>query len=69
MKTLKIKMKNFVSGRKGDDIHSGFTLIEVIIYLAIFSMIVTVLIPLSYSSAIENRTTADDVINAYENNF
>jgi type II secretory pathway pseudopilin PulG len=46
---------------------AGFTLIEVVIYLAIFSMIVVTLVSLAYVSARENQGTINNVINAYEN--
>jgi prepilin-type N-terminal cleavage/methylation domain-containing protein len=49
------------------DNKTGFTLIEVIIYLAIFSMIATTLISLAYFSSTEDRETTNNVINAYEN--
>jgi len=45
---------------------SGFTLIEVIVYLAILSMIAATLVSLAYVSAREDRATTDGVINAYE---
>jgi len=45
----------------------GFTLIEVLVYMAIFSMIATTLISLAYASANEDQKTTNDVINAYEN--
>jgi prepilin-type N-terminal cleavage/methylation domain-containing protein len=48
---------------------SGFTLIEVIIYIAIFSMIAVTLVSLAYVSARENQETTNNVINAYENNI
>jgi type II secretory pathway pseudopilin PulG len=47
----------------------GFTLIEVIIYLAIFSMIAVTLLSLAYFSSVEDQKTTNDVINAYENNI
>ena len=47
---------------------SGFTLIELVIYLAIFSMIAVTLVSLAYFSSMENQKTTNDVINAYENN-
>jgi prepilin-type N-terminal cleavage/methylation domain-containing protein len=46
---------------------TGFTLIEVIIYLAIFSMIAVTLVSLAYVSAREDQETINNVINAYEN--
>jgi len=45
---------------------SGFTLIEVMIYIAIFGMIAATLVSLTYISAHENQKTINDVINAYE---
>jgi type II secretory pathway pseudopilin PulG len=52
--------------RKGGG-NNGFTLIEVVIYIAIFSMIVVTLVSLAYVSAREDRKTINNVINAYEN--
>jgi type II secretory pathway pseudopilin PulG len=46
---------------------TGFTLIEVVIYIAIFSMIVVTLVSLAYASARENQDTTNNVIQAYEN--
>lgn len=46
---------------------SGFTLIEMLVYIALFSMIATTLVSLAYASAQENRETMNDVIQAYEN--
>ena len=47
---------------------SGFTLIEAVIYLALFSMIAVTLVSLAYASAQEDQSTTSGVINAYENN-
>ena len=44
----------------------GFTLIEVMIYIAILGMIVVTLVSLAYTSARENQETTNSVINAYE---
>ena len=46
---------------------AGFTLIEVVVYLAIFSMIAVTLVSLSYASAMQDQQTTASVINAYEN--
>jgi prepilin-type N-terminal cleavage/methylation domain-containing protein len=46
---------------------TGFTLIEVVIYIAIFSMIAVTLVSLAYVSAREDQKTTNDVIQAYEN--
>ncbi len=46
---------------------SGFTLVEVIVYIAIFSMIAVTLISLAYISSVEDHKTIQAVINAYEN--
>jgi prepilin-type N-terminal cleavage/methylation domain-containing protein len=48
---------------------SGFTMIEVMIYIAIFGMIAVTLVSLAYVSAREDQGTVNDVINAYENNI
>ena len=48
---------------------SGFTLIEVVIYIAIFSMIVVTLVSLAYVSAREDRETINNVLQAYEDNI
>ena len=45
---------------------TGFTLIEVVIYIAIFSMIAVTLVSLAYVLARENQETVNNVINAYE---
>jgi type II secretory pathway pseudopilin PulG len=52
---------------KDGGISFGFTLIEVVIYIAIFSMIAITLVSLAYASARENQETINNVINAYEN--
>jgi len=46
--------------------NSGFTLIETLIYVAIFGMIAATLVSLAYSSAFQNRSTVNDVIKTYE---
>ena len=45
----------------------GFTLVEVMIYIAIFGMIAVTLVSLAFISARENQETTNNVINAYEN--
>lgn len=45
----------------------GFTLIEIVIYIAIFSMIAVTLVSLAYVSAHENQETINNVIKSYEN--
>jgi prepilin-type N-terminal cleavage/methylation domain-containing protein len=47
--------------------NSGFTLIELVIYIAIFSMIAVTLVSLAYVSARKNQETTNNVIQAYEN--
>ncbi|MDE2188796.1 MAG: type II secretion system protein [Patescibacteria group bacterium] len=47
---------------------TGFTLIETIVYIAIFSFIMTVIVSLSYKSAMENKAIFNAVITAYEKN-
>ena len=61
------RFSRIVLGRKGEGDYSGFTLIEVVIYIAIFSMIAVTLVSLAYVSAREDRETINNVIQAYEN--
>lgn len=46
--------------------NKGFTLIETLIYIALFSMIAVTLVSLAYSSAGEDGATVNDVLQAYE---
>jgi len=77
MKNSNIKLKNEdTKGKDGSGLSfflyfhlsfsSGFTLIEAVIYLALFSMIAVTLISLAYVSARQDRATTNGVINAYE---
>jgi type II secretory pathway pseudopilin PulG len=47
--------------------NSGFTLIETIIYIAIFSLITTTLISLAYSVSLQNESLLTAVFAAFEN--
>jgi prepilin-type N-terminal cleavage/methylation domain-containing protein len=46
---------------------AGFTLVEMLVYIALFAMIAVTLVSLAYASAAEDGQIANDVINAYEN--
>jgi prepilin-type N-terminal cleavage/methylation domain-containing protein len=56
--------KGFAQVKGGGN--NGFTLIEVVIYIAIFSMIAVTLVSLAYASAREDRETINNVLQAYE---